>query len=401
MKIVTPSEIEDRDRTAPGENQSLIRNPQSAIRNWLRGRGALLTGAGLVMFFCLIAVFADLLAPYDYSSLSRREPLAPPTTIRFRDAQGRWHARPFVYARQLLDPATQRYEEITDRAYPLELFARGYSYEFLWLFPTDLHLFGTRAEAGVEAPRVYLLGADKFGRDRLSRLLMATRYSLFIGPLGALLASALGVLIGALAGYVEGWMDAVLMRAADVMLALPTLVLILAVRATFPPGLPPADAIKLLLILFALLGWAEMARLARGLMRELRQREYVMAAVSLGCSPARVIVRHILPGAAMSLAARTLILLPDFLLAETTLSFLGAGLQDPEASWGKLLTDVDSKLFKRGHILAELSPALAIALFVLGARLVGDGLGNEGRGREKFQWSEGIEETKEGRKKEA
>jgi peptide/nickel transport system permease protein len=353
------------------------------------------------MFFCLIAVFADLLAPYDYSSLSRREPLAPPTTIRFRDAQGRWHARPFVYARQLLDPATQRYEEITDRAYPLELFARGYSYEFLWLFPTDLHLFGTRAEAGVEAPRVYLLGADKFGRDRLSRLLMATRYSLFIGPLGALLASALGVLIGALAGYVEGWMDAVLMRAADVMLALPTLVLILAVRATFPPGLPPADAIKLLLILFALLGWAEMARLARGLMRELRQREYVMAAVSLGCSPARVIVRHILPGAAMSLAARTLILLPDFLLAETTLSFLGAGLQDPEASWGKLLTDVDSKLFKRGHILAELSPALAIALFVLGARLVGDGLGNEGRGREKFQWSEGIEETKEGRKKEA
>jgi peptide/nickel transport system permease protein len=401
MKIATPSESEDRGRTAPGENQSLIRNPQSPIRNWLRGRGALLTGAGLVMFYCLIAVFADLLAPYDYSSLSRREPLAPPTTIRFRDAQGRWHARPFVYARQLLDPATQRYEEITDRAYPLELFARGYSYEFLWLFPTDLHLFGTRAEAGVEAPRVYLLGADRYGRDRLSRLLMATRYSLFIGPLGALLASALGVLIGAVAGYVEGWTDAVLMRAADVMLALPTLVLILAVRATFPPGLPPADAIKLLLILFALLGWAEMARLARGLTRELRQREYVMAAVSLGSSPARVIVRHILPGAAMSLAAQTLILLPDFLLAETALSFLGAGLQDPEASWGKLLTDVDGKIFKRGHALAEFSPALAIMLFVLGARLLGDGLGQEGRERENIQGSEADEETKEGRKKEA
>jgi peptide/nickel transport system permease protein len=398
---MTPSEIEDRDRTAPGENQSAIRNPQSQIRNWLRGRGALLTGAGLVMFFCLIAVFADLLAPYDYSSLSRREPLAPPTTIRFRDAQGRWHARPFIYARQLLDPATQRYEEITDRAYPLELFARGYSYEFLWLFPTDLHLFGTRAEAGVEAPRVYLLGADKFGRDRFSRLLMATRYSLFIGPLGALLASALGVLIGALAGYVGGWTDVVLMRAADVMLALPTLVLILAVRATFPPGLPPADAIKLLLILFLMLGWAEMARLARGLIMELRQREYVMAAVSLGCSTARVIFRHILPGAAISLAAQALLILPAFLLAETALSFLGVGLQEPEASWGKLLADLDSKIFKRGHALAEFSPALVLMLFVLGARLLGDGLGNEGREREKFQWSEGIEETKEGRKKEA
>jgi peptide/nickel transport system permease protein len=400
MKIMTLSESENRGRTAQGKNQSATRNSQSAIRNWLRGRGALLAGAGIIMFCCLSALFADLLAPYDYSSLSRREPLAPPTTIRFRDAQGRWHARPFIYAR-LFDPATRRYEEITDRAYPLELFSRGYSYEFLWRFQTDLHLFGTRAEAGVEAPRVYLLGTDKFGRDRLSRLLMATRYSLLMGPIGALLASALGVLIGGAAGYVGGWTDAVLMRAADVMMALPTLVLILAVRATFPPGLPPADAIKLLLIIFVMLGWAEMARLARGLTRELRQREYVVAAVSLGCSPTRVIVRHILPGASLSLAAQALLILPSFLLAETALSFLGVGLQEPEASWGSLLTDVDGKIFKRGHALAEFSPALALMLFVLGARLLGDGLGNEGREREKYQWSEVDDETKEGRKKEA
>jgi peptide/nickel transport system permease protein len=348
----------------------------------LRGRGALLVGASIVTFFCLLAVFADLLAPYDYSSLSRMEPFAPPTAIRFRDAQGRWRARPFIYARRLVDPVTRRYEEIMDRAYPLELFTRGYSYELLGLFPTDLHLFGARAEAG--APRVYLLGADKFGRDCLSRLLMATRYSLLIGPTGALLASALGVLIGAAAGYVGGWTDVVLMRAADLMLALPTLVLILAVRVAFPPGLPPADAIELLLTLFVLLGWAEMARLARSLTRELRQREYVMAAVSLGCSPARIIARHILPGAAIPLAERALLLLPYFLLLETALSFLGVGLQEPEASWGSLLTSVESNLFKRGHALAELSPALAITLFVLGARLLGDGFGKEGREREKI-----------------
>src|SRR5215475_4825958 len=228
----------------------------------LSGRVDLLAGAGVVTFFCLIAVFADVLAPYDYGSLSRREPFAPPTTIRFRDAQGQWHARPFIYARRLVDPTTRSYEEITDRAYPLELFSRGHSYELLWLLPTDLHLFGARSVADAEAPRFYLLGADKFGRDRFSRLLMATRYSLVVGPIGALLASALGVLIGVIAGYVGGWTDAVLMRAADVMLALPTLVLILAVRATFPPGLPPADAIKLLLIIFVMMGWAEMARLA-------------------------------------------------------------------------------------------------------------------------------------------
>lgn len=382
---------ENRGRAAPNENLS-------AIRNRLRGRGALLAGAGVIMFFCLSAVFADLLAPYDYSSFSRREPLAPPTTIRFRDAQGRWHARPFIYARSF-DPATQRYEETTDRAYPLELFARGYSYEFLWLFTADLHLFGTRAGAGEEAPRAYLLGTDKSGRDRLSRLLMATRYSLLMGPVGALLASALGVLIGGAAGYVGGWTDAVLMRAADTMLSLPTLVLILAARATYPPELPPGDAIRLLLILFLMLGWAEMARLARGLIMELRQREYVMAAVSLGCSPTRVIVRHILPGAAMSLAAQALLILPAFLLAETALSFLGVGLQEPEASWGSLLGAIDGRLFKRGHALTELSPALAIALFVLGARLLGDGLVKEGREREKIQGSEANEETEEVRGK--
>jgi peptide/nickel transport system permease protein len=352
--------------------------------SFISHRGTLLTGAGVVTFFCVIAVIADLLAPYDYSSLSRMEPFAPPTAIRFRDAEGRWHARPFIYARRLVDPVTQRYEEIIDRPYPLELFSRGYSYDFLGLFPTDVHLFGVRAEAGVEVPRVYLLGADKFGRDRISRLLMATRYSLMIGPVGALLASALGVLIGATAGYMGGWTDAVLMRAADVMLALPILVLILAVRATFPPGLSPADAIKLLLIMLVLLGWAEMARLARGLTRELRQREYVIAAVSLGCSPARIIIRHILPGAAMSLAAHALILLPILLLAETALSFLGVGLQEPEASWGSLLSSVESNLFKRGHALAELSPAVAITLFVLGARLFSDGLGKEGKEREKI-----------------
>src|SRR5215468_3153107 len=365
----------------------------------LRGRGSLIAGISVVTLFGLIAVFADLLAPYDYASLSRREPFAPPTTIRFKDAQGQWHARPFIYARRLVDPTTQRYEEVTDRAYPLELFTRSYSYEFFWLLPTNLHLFGVRSIAGAEAPRVYLLGADRSGRDRFSRLLMATRYSLLVGPIGALLASALGVLIGVIAGYVGGWTDAVLMRAADVMLALPTLVLILAVRATFPPGLPPGSAIKLLLTILVALGWAEMARLARGLTRELREREYVVAAVSLGCSPMRIIVRHILLNAAAPLITEALLILPAFLLAETALSFLGVGLQEPEASWGTLLTAVDSRLFRRGHALAELSPALAITLFVLGVRLLGDGL--EKRRREIAGYQEYVdhEQTKKTKEK--
>src|SRR5262249_53310753 len=174
-------------------------------------------------------------------------------------------------------------------------------------------------------------------------------------------------------------------RAADVMLALPALVLILAVRVTFPPGLPPGSAIKLLLTILVALGWAEMARLARGLTRELREREYVVAAVSLGCSTARIIVRHILRNAALPLATLALLILPAFLLAETALSFLGVGLQEPEASWGTLLIAVDSTLFRRGHALAELSPALAITLFVLGVPLLGDGVEKPRREIEGYQ----------------
>src|SRR5262249_38723501 len=153
--------------------------------------------------------------------------------------------------------------------------------------------------------------------DCFSRLLIGARFSLVVGPLGALLASAFGVLLGILSGYVGRWLDVILMRAADVTLALPTLVMVLAPRATFPLELPYFRAVKLLLLLLVLLGWAEIARLARGLTLELRKRDYVAAAESQGAGAARLIMRHILPNAAGPLTTQTLLLIPTFLLAET------------------------------------------------------------------------------------
>jgi peptide/nickel transport system permease protein len=341
----------------------------------------LVIGTTIVVFFYLIAIFADLLAPYDYRSQSRGEPMAPPTPLRFRDAQGRWNLRPFIYARRLVDPLERRYEEDTDRAYPIALFTCGYSYKLFGLFTTDVHVFGAQ-DANT---RVYLLGADGLGRDHLSRLLIATRFSLLVGPLGTALASALGVLIGLVAGYAGRWVDAALMRAADVMMALPALVLILAARAAFPLELPPSRAATLLVSIFVALGWAEMARLARGLTMELRQREFTLAAVSLGCSPARVLFRHILPNAARPLVTQAFLTLPVFLLAETALSFLGVGLQEPEASWGGLLTEAaDITLLERAGSWAMLAPAFAITLFVLGSRLLSDGLEKLSARHQKF-----------------
>ena len=339
-----------------------------------RRRGRLTLGFALIILFYTVAVFADFLAPEEYRAQSRREPSAPPSVIRFRDARGSATLRPHVYARRLVDPLQRRYVVEHERAYPLALFTRGHSYKLFGLLPTDIHLFGVSPDVpGAAAtnpktdaslsngasgatsrsvPRLHLLGTDALGRDRFSRLLVASRFSLVVGPLGTLLACALGVFLGCLAGYMGRTADALLMRVADTMMALPALVLILAARAAFPLELPPVRAAVLMVTIFALVGWAEMARLARGLVLSLRRREFVQATV----------------------------MLPAFLLAETSLSFLGVGLQEPEPSWGNMLAEAsDINLLQRGHALTMLAPALAIFLFVLGVRLLGDGLRNDKR----------------------
>lgn len=339
-----------------------------------RRRPSLLFGLCLISLFYLVALFAEFLSPYDYRSQSRRALLAPPTPIHFRDAGGTFHARPFVYAQRLVDPLERRYEEDMTRAYRLAFFTRGHPYKLFRLFPTDRHLFGLQDGSGNDAPRIHLLGTDGLGRDRFSRLLIASRFSLIVGPLGTVLACALGVVLGCVAGYSGRFVDAVLMRAADAMMSLPVLVLILAARAAFPLELPPSRAVQLLLTIFAVVGWAEMARLTRGLVVALREREFVLAARSIGLTKARILFRHILPNAAEPLIVQASILLPAFLLTETALSFLGVGLQEPEASWGNMLMAAsDITLLSRQPLLI-LSPAFAIFLFVLAVRLLSDGL---------------------------
>lgn len=339
-----------------------------------RRRPKFVAGLSLIALFYAAALMADFLAPYDYRSQSRRELLAPSTPIHFRDQEGRWHARPFIYARRMVDPLERRYVEDHTRRFPLELFVRGHTYKLLRVIPTDVHLFGVRAEGERETPRVHLLGTDNLGRDRLSRLLAASRFSLIVGPVGTLLACALGVVLGCVAGYAGRIVDALLMRAADAMMALPVLVLILAARAAFPLELPPSRAVLLLVSIFVAVGWAEMARLTRGLVVALREREFVLAARSIGLTKARILFRHILPNAAEPLIVQATVLLPAFLLTETALSFLGVGLQEPEASWGNMLTAANDITLLSRQPLLILSPAFAIFLFVLAVRLLSSGL---------------------------
>jgi peptide/nickel transport system permease protein len=329
-------------------------------------------GAAVLCGFFLIAVFAEFIAPYDYSAQTRSEPNAPRSKVRFVH-DGSFHFHPFIYAAELSDPLTQRYTENTSKVYPLTLFTRGDSYNFLGLFTSNVHLFGVRNNDG-SAPRLRLLGTDAVGRDRFSRLIHAIRFSMIVSPLGALLACLIGILIGIVSGYATRVIDTVLMGAADAMLSLPTLIIILAARAAFPLELPPMTAAVLLVSIFALTGWAEIARLTRSLVISMREREFVLAAKAGGLTQPRILFRHILPNISRPLLTQATLILPLFLLAEAALSFLGVGLQEPEPSLGNMLAAAGDVTLLRNSPFELLSPAIAIFVFVFGVRLLSDGL---------------------------
>jgi len=313
----------------------------------------------VIGLFIVAAIFADFLAPYDYREQSRNEPSAPPSRLRPGFP-------PHVTKRTLADSLRQIYVDDDTFVFPVEFFVRGSSYSFFGI-QTDRHLFGV---AGTDAPRINLLGTDDLGRDRFSRLLHATRFSLVVCSIGVLLACLIGIVIGIVSGYSTGSVDTILMGATDAMLALPALILILAARAAFPLELPTMRAAFLLLLIFALTGWAEIARLSRGLVRALRRREFVTAAVATGVTQPRILFRHILPNIAGPLVTQAILMLPTFLLAEVAVSYFGVGVQDPEASLGNILMAARDMNQLRSQPVPLLSPAIVIFVFVIAIRLI-------------------------------
>jgi peptide/nickel transport system permease protein len=323
----------------------------------------------ILAMFGIVILFGDFIAPYDHTSQSRADPSAPPSVIRFQDSAGEFHIRPFVYRQKLVDPLSRSYDEDDSTSFQLTLFPSGDRYSLLGIFPAQTHLFGVEAIDG--APRIHALGTDELGRDRFSRLIRAIRFSLIVCPIGALLAWMVGVFVGLLSGFSGTKTDSVLMGVADTMLALPTLVLILAARAAFPLELPPMRAAMLLIAIFAAVGWAETARLTRGLVRSIKQQEYILAARAIGLSEARIMLSHILPNALPTILRQGLVTLPAFLLAEVALSFLGVGLQEPEPSLGTLLAAAaDVNQLQRDPLIV-LAPGFVITVFVLAIRIVG------------------------------
>ena len=327
-------------------------------------------GIAILVVLYAAAALAEFIAPYDYREQARQEPSAPATTLHLIDAGGAFHLRPFVYASRLTNASEHEYTEDTSKPYPLGLFVSGSGYRLLGLVSTNVHLFGVISDHGEASPLVHLLGTDQLGRDRFSRLVIASRFSLLVSPAGTLLACLLGVLIGAVSGYAGRTIDSTMMGVTDTVIALPTLILILAARAAFPLELPPMRAAWMLIAIFALTGWAEMARLTRGQVVAVKNLEFVSAARALGAGESRILSAHILPNIAGPLLVQATLMLPAFFLAEVALSFLGVGLQEPEPSLGNMLSSASDLTQLGYHPLLLLSPAVVIFVFVFATRLL-------------------------------
>jgi peptide/nickel transport system permease protein len=210
------------------------------------------------------------------------------------------------------------------------------------------------------------LGTDKLGRDIFSRILHGGRVSLLVGVSTVTLSLAIGLVVGSLAGFFGGWLDQLLMRAVDILLAFPGILLAIAFTAVLGPGLDHV------VIALCLIGWTGYARLVRGEILTLREREFIHAARALGCAPRRIVLRHLLPNLLPPLLIQATFGLAAAIVAEGSLSFLGLGVEPPTPSWGSMLNDGRQFLLVAPHLTTY--PGLAIMLTVLALNLVGDAL---------------------------
>jgi peptide/nickel transport system permease protein len=331
-------------------------------------RGARTISGWLVLLIALhaLVIFAGFFAPYDPTEQDRRNPYLPPMRLHFFDAQGHLHARPFAYAWKPREGTFHEYEEDTARAVPLKFFVAGARYRLVGLVPSRWHFFGA------EKQRIYLLGSDSYGRDQLSRFLYGGQVSLFAGLLGAGMTLLLGFSVGAIAGYYGGWRDDLLMRLAELFSALPWLYLLFALRAFLPLAVSPLEAFFLIVAVLGAVGWARPSRLVRGVVLSAKERDFVRAARGFGATDGYLLRRHILPETSSVLLTQAAILVPQFVLAEMTLSFLGLGVAEPVPSWGNLLSSLEQYSVLVSYWWMYL-PALLMLPFFLGYL----GLGSE------------------------
>jgi peptide/nickel transport system permease protein len=356
----------------PGRDPLDALPPQTpAVLFWRQFRKSPLAVAGGVLLatFYLLALFAPFVAPYNQEEMNRSDYFHPPERLHWVRPGGGFSPLPYVFPTRLADARAFRYVEDHTRVIPVRFFVRGAPYKALGVWANDRHLFGVGHE-----DRLFLLGTDKFGRDVFSRLLFGGQISLTVGLVGIAISFTIGLVLGGVSGYFGGAVDSVIMRSTELLLSIPSLYLIIALRTLFPMELPSASVYLGIVAILAFIGWAGLARVIRGLVLSIRRQEYIAAAEALGMSRMRVIVRHILPNTMSFVIVAATISVPGYILGEVVLSFLGVGVQEPSASWGNMLNAAREVRVLQSFPWLLFVPGTAIFLTVMAFNFLGDGL---------------------------
>jgi peptide/nickel transport system permease protein len=365
--------VEEEDLQKAGE-QVYVAPPWKLM--WWRFRKhkmAMVCAVVLIVFY-FVAVFCEFVAPYDPDQALLQFKQSPPSGIHIRDTQGQFHL-PFVYqGKRAMDPQTLAitFTEDTTIRYPIQLFVHGFEYKLLGLWKTDIHLYGLPSVA-TDKQGVFVFGTDRLGRDMFSRICYGARLSLSMGMISVFLSLALGVVLGGISGYFGGKADVIIQRVIEFIRTIPTIPLYMTLSAALPVNWPVERVYFGITMILALVGWTYLARVVRGRFLAMREEDFVLAARLNGSSEMRIILRHMVPSFLSYIIAALTLNIPNMILAETGLSFIGLGLRAPAISWGVLLQEATniSSLMLAPWVLA---PGFAVVISVLAFNFVGDGL---------------------------
>ncbi len=337
-------------------------------------------------FLYIVALFGAFLAPYNLTEYDANSKDLPPTAIHFM-YEGEY-VGPYVFksewgtlkmsvaemsrAKKEAEARGETFSTrqiVTDETAPLKIqwFVHGSSYKILGLFESDLHLFG------IEGGKIFLFGSDSLGRDLFSRIILGSQVSLTIPFAGTLISFVLGLVIGSISGYFGGTVDNVIQRVIEVLNSLPSLPLWMALSAAIPAGIPPVQMYLLITVILSLIGWTGLARVVRGKFMSLKNEDYVMAAKLAGVSDMKIIMKHMVPGFMSYLIVNLTLGIPSMIIGETSMSFLGLGIQAPATSWGVLLKEAQNVTNIVSHPWC-LIPLFFVVLTVLAFNFLGDGM---------------------------
>ncbi len=323
----------------------------------------------IILGLIYLALFlADFIAPYTKDFSDRTMAYVPPSKVFTIDQNGKL-SKPYTYNYiREFNPQTLEIEYNLDRSqkHYIKFFSQGEPYKFLGLIPMKRHLVTTDANG-----RLFLLGTDINGRDVFSRLLFGGRISMTIGFLALFVLFPIGLLYGGISGYFGGKIDMIMMRFAEAVMSIPSFYLLIILASILPSGMTSTQRFLLIVIILALIGWAGFARVVRGMVLSMKNQEYIQAAQSIGASKMRIITKHILPQTTSFVIVAMTLSIPSYILSESGLSFLGLGIQQPDASWGNMLKEAQefTNILYRPWLL---TPGFLIFVSVLAFNLIGD-----------------------------